>query len=127
MHHDTCVCSVYAIGTTAKHLDKIPNPVCCAITNWSNDSIGHCWFMPKTGVDYNKLYWKSLRPFGEDEEVYLVGDIFPATVPNSSYRAFSEGALLTSERLLYTYFKLDPYVDIDPSYLNNSWFRVESV
>ena len=108
---------IYVVGVT--DVNEIPHPVCCAITNWSRDSIGHCWFMPKAGVDYNRLYWKSLRPFGEDEEVYLIGDAFPAPTQNGCYIAFSESALLTSERMLHTYFELDPYIHIEPSCLNN--------
>ena len=75
-------------------------------------------YYPKLGVDSNQLHWDSLKPF-EDADMFITGDTFTAWEKKGCHIGFSEGALLTSERILVKYFGLKPFVEgID---LENPW------
>ena len=83
-------------------------PVCVARKFWGvDDGSPAALSFPKTGVDSNLLHWESLKPF-PDAELYIASDCFPASDPSMCYLGFAESSLLTSERILVNYFKLNP-------------------
>ena len=95
-------------------------PVCAAKMVWGSDGSIHNGIacQTKVGVDGNELHWKSLKPF-DDINLFITGDVFVAWDKAGAYQSFSETSLLTSERILFNYFGLQPI--IDELCLTNPW------
>ena len=95
-------------------------PVCAVKMVWGSDRSIHNGIAchPKVGVDGNELHWKSLKPF-DDINLFITGDVFTAWDRTGAYQSFSETSLLTSERILFNYFGLQPL--IDGLCLTNPW------
>lgn len=89
--------------------DDIPDPVCAAAKVWTGEASAASHHMPKVGVDHNSLHWRSLKPF-DNADVFIIGDVFSPYTENGSWLGWTEGALLTAERVLYKHFDLSPYV-----------------
>ena len=98
--------------------DLEDQPVCAAKYFWGVNETAGILSYPKIGVDSNQLHWDSLKPF-DDAEIFITGDTFAAWETKGCHIGFSEGALLTSERILCKYFGLKPL--IDGLELENPW------
>lgn len=87
--------------------------MCAAAKLWDDAN-----YQSRIGVDSNKLQWEILKPM-DDQDIYITGDTCPAFTLNGGLIGWTEGVLLTAERILHKYFCLEPYVDGIP--LEDQW------
>ena len=89
----------------------IPVPVCALQRCWQgDDDTIAANYLSKVGVNSYDLQWESLKPF-QDSDIYITGDTFSACTKTGILVGWSEGVLLHSERILASYFGVDPYMD----------------
>ena len=88
----------------------IPDPVCACCRLWSEDPISAAVYEVRVGVNQQQMYWSSMKPF-DNVDVFITGDTFVSYSGQVALGGWSEGCLLTSERMLYQYFNLTPFVD----------------
>jgi len=89
-------------------LKNIPAPVAASIKIWDSKPVSGVSFS-QIGVDSYQLQFKTLKPFPE-AEIYITGDaFFASTKDGGAFYGWSEGSLITSERILVGHFGLMPY------------------
>lgn len=89
-------------------MKELPTPVCSVAKLWLDSPIA-ANYQSRVGVDSYQLQWKGLKPF-DDAEVFIAGDTFTAATTDTIFIGWSEGVLLTSERILARHLDIEPYI-----------------
>jgi len=88
-------------------LKSVPAPVGASIKIWDSKRVSG-GSLSQIGVDSYQLQFKTLKPFPE-AEIYITGDVFFASTKDGAFYGWSEGSLITSERILVSHFGLLPF------------------